>query len=107
MLKSSERLTYTQMRVMDIERKLLQINPNMKEADTVDIINTALAVFSYICDAHIDKELEHGELIHDIIDEKQDFVYNVNSLIYETREQNHVLNEYIDKKLNLNKEVKK
>ena len=105
-MKSSERLTYTQMRAMNIKRKLLEINPDMRVFDAVDVVNTALAVFSYICDAHIDKELEHGELIHDIIDEKQDFVYNVNSLIYETREQNHLLNEYIDKKLNLNKEVK-
>ena len=106
MLNSSERLTYTKMRATNIRHKLLQINPDMRVFDAVDVVNTALAVFSYICDAHIDDELEHGEIVHDIIDNKQDFIYNVNSLIYETREQNHVLNDYIEKELNLNKEVK-
>lgn len=106
MLNSSERLTYTNMRVMNIKRRLLQINPNMKDADSVDIINIALVIFSYICDAHIDDKLEHGELIHDIIDDPHHFIYNVNTLIYETREQNHVLNDYIDKQINLNKKVK-
>ena len=94
------------MRATNIRHKLLQINPDMRVFDAVDVVNTALAVFSYICDAHIDDELEHGEIVHDIIDNKQDFIFNVNSLIYETREQNHVLNDYIEKELNLNKEVK-
>lgn len=106
-MKSSERLTYTKMRALSINRKLLYINPLMRDADTVDIVNIALAVFSYICDAHIDDELEHGEVVHTLIDEKQNFIYNVNSLIYETREHNHALNDYIDKQIDLNKEVKK
>lgn len=106
-MNSNERYTYTQMRAMTIKNKLMQINPHICEPDTVDIINTALAVFSYICDAHIDDELEHGELVHDIIDDKAHFIFNVKTLIYETRDKNAVLNDYLDKKLDLNKEVKK
>ena len=106
-MMSNKSLTFTKMRAMNIRHKLLQINPDMRVFDDVDVVNTALVVFSYICDEHVDEELEHGELVHDLVDNKQYFIYNINSLIYETREQNHVLDEYINKEIKLKEKVEK
>lgn len=106
-MMSNKSLTYTKMRAMNIRHKLLQINPDMRIFDIVDVVNTALVVFSYICDEHVDEELEHGELVHDLVDNKKYFIYNINSLIYETREQNRVLDEYINKEIKLKEKVEK
>lgn len=108
MLNTSERFTYMNMRVMEIKSKLFQINPTMKEPDAVDILNVALIVFSYICDEHTDKELEHGDAIIDIIEDKAHFKYTVNDLIANANATNEVLNEYLRTHFNIkHDEVKK
>ena len=108
MLNTNERFTYANMRILEIKSKLFQINPHMKEPDALEVINLALVVFSYICDEHIDNELEHGDAIVDMIDDKAHFIYTVNDLIAGTNATNDVLNEYLEKHLLIKRrEVKK
>ena len=108
MLNTNDRFTYTNMRVLDIKGKLFQINPTMKEPDAVDIINLSLVVFSIICDAHANPELDRHDIVQDMIDVKSDFVYYVNDLIKQADATNNVLNEYLEKHFNLKRnEVKK
>ena len=99
-----ERLTYANLRIMEIKRKLMEIHKEIKP-DGIEIINVALVVFSIICDAHNNNELERHLIIEDMLDSKSDFIYYVNDLIKQTSDTNHVLNQYIEKKLS--EEMKK
>lgn len=107
MLNLNENLTYATLRVMAIKHQLSLIDPLMKEPDTADIINLALVVFSYICDAHIDEELEHGEAVEELLDNKEHFKYSVKDVMNTARQTNHVLNEFLEKNFNISKEANK
>lgn len=108
MLNTNEGLTYTRFKSETIKDKLMQIDPSMNNVSTVEVINIALACFSYICDEHINADVGHGETIQDIVDSKEDFVSNVKFLIQQTNSTNfainNVLNRYFNKQDN---EVKK
>ena len=108
MLNTSERFTYKNLLLLDIKRKLFELDPNMKEPDELEISNLALIVLSLICDAHVSPELNRHEIAQNMIDDKEDFLYYVKDLIMQTNERNNVLNEYIEKHMIFNKkEVKK
>ena len=62
-----------------IRNKQKGINPN-----DIEVINVALVVFSIICDAHANEELERHAIIEDMLDTKTDFIYYVNDLIKQT-----------------------
>ena len=97
-LKNNESLTYANLRIMEIKRKLTEINKDIKPNDT-EVINVALVVFSILCDAHANEELERHYIIEDMLDTKSDFIYYVNDLIKQTSDTNHSLNQYIEKQL--------
>lgn len=71
------------LRIMEIKRKLLEINKGINPND-IEVINVALVVFSIICDAHANEELERHAIIEDMLDTKTDFIYYVNDLIKQT-----------------------
>ena len=75
-----------------------EINKDIKPNDT-EVINVALVVFSILCDAHANEELERHYIIEDMLDTKSDFIYYVNDLIKQTSDTNHSLNRYIEKQL--------
>lgn len=100
--------TYAEMRLFDIKRKLLKLDVVLNEPDDIDVVNVALVVFSIICDAHVNTELNRHAIVEDMLDNKLDFDYYVNDLLEQTNNTNEVLNEYIDTKLNNKRnEVKK
>ena len=100
--------TYAEMRLFDIKRKLNIIDPELVNPADIDVVNVALVVFSIICDAHVNPDLERHHIVEDMLDDKLDFEYYVNDLIGQSNNTNEVLNEYIDKKIELlKKEVKK
>lgn len=82
-LKNKECFTYANLRIMEIKRKLLEINKGINPND-IEVINVALVVFSIICDAHANEELERHAIIEDMLDTKTDFIYYVNDLIKQT-----------------------
>ena len=94
----NERFTYANLRIMEIKRKLLDINKEIKPND-IEVINIALVRFSIICDTHANNELERHLIIEDMLDSKSDFIYYVNDLIKQTSDTNHSLNRYIEKQL--------
>ena len=104
MLNNGERFTYTNLRLMAINQKLSMINPNMQNLDPLEIINVALVIFSYICDEHVDDELGHGEIVHDIIDDKGLFIYNMNDIVKNSNEINETLNNYLEQYFNVKHE---
>lgn len=97
-LQNNECFTYANLRIMEIKRKLLDINKDIKPND-VEVINVALVVFSIICDAHANEDLGRHAIIEDMLDTKTDFVYYVNDLINQSNDTNHVLNQFIEKEL--------
>ena len=101
MLNNNERFTYTNLRLIGLKHKLFMIDPNMNEPNSLELINLALVVFSYICDEHIDPELEHGEAVQDMIEDKEHFIYTVKDVISMSNETNEFLNEYLEKYFNI------
>ena len=101
MLNTNEGLTYTRFKSETIKDKLMQIDPSMNDVSTVEVINIALACFSYICDEHINEDVRHGEAVQDIIDSKDEFVSNMKFLIQQCNSTNYainnILNNYFDK----------
>lgn len=98
MLENKDKYTYSNLRIMEIKRKLLEISKEINPND-IEVVNVALVVFSIICDAHANAELERHAIIEDMLDVKSDFVYYVNDLIKQTSDTNHVLNEYIENEI--------
>ena len=98
-LQNDERYTYTKLRVMDIKNKFKKLNGKIRESDEIEIINVALVLFSILCDAHTEPELERQDIIEDMLDTESDFIYYVNDLIQQTTATNEVLNEYIEKEI--------
>ena len=97
MLNTDERLTYARFKSEAIKDKLMQIDPSMNDVSTVEVINIALACFSYICDEHINADVGHGEAIHDIIESKADFIDNVKFLIQQANSTNYAINNLLDR----------
>ena len=99
---------YADMRILNIKGKLNMINPEVKDLDDIDVVNVALVVFSLICDAHVNPELDRHLIVEDMLDDINDFDYYVANLMKQTKDTNEALNEYIDKHVELIKnEVKK
>ena len=94
-ITDNENLTYANFRIIEIRRKLLEINEEIKVND-IDIMNVALALFSILCDAHANNEIGRHEIIEEMLDTKSDFVYYVNDLVKQTSDTNHALKQYIE-----------
>lgn len=108
MLNKHEGFTYSNLRIMDIRNKLLMLNPELKVPDDIQVINLALVVFSLICDAHTNADLERHAIVEDMLDTANDFNFYVKDLIEQSTNTNEVLNEYIDKYIDIKtNEVKK
>ena len=101
MSNNDERFTYTHFKVETIKDKLFQIDSSFKDVSKVEVMNIALACFSYICDEHINEDVRHGEAVQDIIDSKDEFVSNMKFLIQQSNSTNYainnILNNYFDK----------
>ena len=101
MSNDDERFTYTHFKVETIKDKLFQIDSSFKDVSKVEVMNTALACFSYIYDEHINEDVRHGEAVQDIIDSKDEFVSNMKFLIQQCNSTNYainnILNNYFDK----------
>ena len=101
MSNNDERFTYTHFKVETIKDKLFQIDSSFKDVSKVEVMNIALACFSYICDEHINEDVRHGEAVQDIIDSKDEFVSSMKFLIQQCNPTNYainnILNNYFDK----------
>lgn len=108
MFNTNERYTYARFKSETIKDKLMHIDPSMNDVSTVEVINIALACFSYICDEHINADVKHGEIIHDIIDSKTEFVYNVEFIKQQANSTNFAINNLLDRYFDkYNKEAEK
>ena len=98
-LENDKRYTYANLRVMDIKNKLYNISDDFNIFDDIEIINVALVLFSFICDAHANEELEREIIIENMIDDKADFIHYVKDLTQQSNNTNEVLTAYIQKEL--------
>jgi len=105
MSSNDERFTYTRFKGETIKDKLMQIDPSFIDVSLVEVVNVALACFSYICDEHINEDVGHGDAVQDIIENKADFVSNVEFLIKQCNSTNYAINNVLSKYID--KEVKK
>ena len=94
---NDERFTYTRFKIETIKDKLMKIEPSFNDVSTVEVMNIALACFSYICDEHINEDVGHGEAVQDIIDNKEDFVNNIKFLIQQCNSTNYAINNVLNK----------
>lgn len=83
--------TYTNLKVIEIKRRLKQIKPDINELSSLDVINLSLIFFNYLCECN-DFMIDGNDLIFSYGSE--DLIIDVQNLTKHLKFKNKLLYDF-------------